>query len=58
MCPSEKVRLANWLADVTDSGPDFVYTSLESETEGLVRFGLANRGQWRVSSAYEGGTLL
>lgn len=47
------LALANWLAVVTDSGPDFVYTSLESETEGLVRFGLVNRGQWRVSSAYE-----
>jgi hypothetical protein len=47
------LALANWLAVVTDSGPDFVYTSMESETEGLVRFGLVNRGQWRVSSAYE-----
>jgi hypothetical protein len=47
------LALANWLAVVTDSGPDFVYTSLESETEGLLRFGLVNRGQWRVSSAYE-----
>ena len=45
--------LATWLTVVTDSGPDFVYTSMESVTEGLVRFVLVNRGQWRVSATYE-----
>jgi hypothetical protein len=45
------VALANWLAIATDLGPDFVYTSLESETEGLVRFTRLAPGEWRVSAA-------
>ncbi len=43
--------LASWLAMATDVGPDFVYTSLESETVGLVRFTRLNPGMWRVSAA-------
>jgi hypothetical protein len=45
------VALANWLAIATDLGPDFAYTSLESETEGLVRFTRLAPGEWRVSAA-------
>lgn len=47
------VALANWLATATDDGPDFVYTSLESETEGLVRFSLVGHGAWRISAAHQ-----
>lgn len=45
------VALANWLAIATDLGPDFIYTSLESETEGLVRFTRIAPGEWRISAA-------
>ncbi|MGH7604379.1 MAG: hypothetical protein ACRENK_10330, partial [Gemmatimonadaceae bacterium] len=47
------VALGDWLAVVSDDGPNFVYTSVESETEGLVRFTLANSGNWRISAAYQ-----
>lgn len=47
------VALANWFAIATDLGPDFEYTSLESETEGLVRFTWRNPGTWRVSAAHQ-----
>ena len=47
------VVLAGWLTIVTDLGPDFVYTSLESETEGLVRFTRLKPGTWRVSAAHQ-----
>ena len=47
------VALANWLAMATDLGPDFVYTSLESETEGLVRFTRLQPGMWQVSAALQ-----
>ncbi len=47
------IALANWLATATDDGPDFVYTSMESETEGLVRFTLAEFGSWKVSAAHQ-----
>jgi hypothetical protein len=47
------IALANWLAVATDLGPDFVYTSLESETEGLVRFARLGPGNWRVSAAHQ-----
>jgi hypothetical protein len=47
------VALANWFAIATDLGPDFEYTSLESETEGLVRFTRRAVGTWRVSAAYQ-----
>jgi hypothetical protein len=45
------IALANWLAIATDLGPDFSYTSLESDTEGLVRFTRLGPGEWRVSAA-------
>jgi len=45
------VALADWLAVATDLGPDFVYTSMESETQGLVRFTRLNPGVWQVSAA-------
>lgn len=45
------VALANWLVVATDLGPNFVYTSVESETQGLVRFTRLNPGVWRVSAA-------
>lgn len=45
------VALASWFAVATDMGPDFVYTSMESETEGLVRFTRLKPGTWRVSAA-------
>jgi hypothetical protein len=47
------VALANWLVIATDTGPDFVYTSMESETEGLIRFTRLEPGTWRVSAAHE-----
>lgn len=47
------VALANWFAIATDLGPDFEYTSLESETEGLVRFTRSAPGTWRVSAAHQ-----
>jgi hypothetical protein len=47
------VALANWFAIATDLGPDFEYTSLESETEGLVRFTRYTPGTWRVSAAHQ-----
>lgn len=47
------VALANWFAIATDLGPDFEYTSLESETEGLVRFTRHAPGTWRVSAAHQ-----
>lgn len=43
--------LATWASIVTDLGPHFVYTSMESETEGLVRFTRLLPGRWRVHSA-------
>lgn len=45
--------LAPWLVLSTDQGPDFSYTSVESETEGLVRFTLVAPGAWRVSAAHQ-----
>jgi len=47
------VTLANWLSIATDARPDFVYTSLESETEGLVRFDRLSSDGWRVCAAYQ-----
>jgi hypothetical protein len=47
------VDLAAWLATATDIGSDFVYTPMESETEGLVRFTRFTPGSWRVSAADE-----
>jgi hypothetical protein len=47
------VALANWLAIATDLGPDFIYTSLESDIEGLVRFTRIDRGVWQISAAHE-----
>ena len=47
------VALANWLATASDNGPDFVYTSMESESEGLVRFTLCGPGAWLVSAAHQ-----
>lgn len=47
------VALANWLATADDGGPDFVYTSMESATEGLVRFTRIEHGIWRISAAHE-----
>lgn len=47
------VALGNWLVIATDLGPDFVYTSLESETEGLVRFTRLTPGAWRVTAAHQ-----
>jgi len=47
------VALANWLVVATDLGPDFVYTSSESETQGLVRFTRLKPGAWRVSAAHQ-----
>lgn len=45
------VALAEWFAIATDLGPDFIYTSLESDTEGLVRFTRLAPGEWCVSAA-------
>jgi hypothetical protein len=47
------LHLANWFVMATDLGPDFVYTSLESETEGLIRFTRLSLGSWRVTAAYQ-----
>jgi hypothetical protein len=47
------LALGSWLTVATDLGPDFVYTSLESETEGLVRFTRLKPGTWRVSAAHQ-----
>lgn len=45
------LALGSWLTVATDLGPNFVYTSLESETEGLVKFTRLKPGTWRVSAA-------
>jgi hypothetical protein len=45
------VALGNWFVVATDMGPDFIYTSIESETEGLIRFTRVGLGSWRVSAA-------
>jgi hypothetical protein len=47
------IALAKWLVLATDLGPDFIYTSLESETEGLIRFQRQTSGMWQVSTAYQ-----
>jgi len=47
------VVLANWLTVATDFGPNFDYTSMESETQGLVRFTVLRPGVWRVSAAHQ-----
>jgi hypothetical protein len=47
------VALGDWLAVANDGGPDFVYTSMESETTGLVRFTSVNPGFWTVSAAHQ-----
>jgi len=47
------LALTNWLVTATDQGPDFIYTSFESDTQGLVRFTRLNPGVWRVSAAHE-----
>ena len=44
--------VADWIV-AAFGGPDFVYTSIESEVEGLVRFKLLPSGRWRVSSAHQ-----
>jgi hypothetical protein len=48
------LALAKWLSVAPDSRPNFIYMSLESETEGLVRFERSNSSDyWRVSAAHE-----
>jgi len=47
------VALAEWLVVATDLRPDFAYTSLESEVEGLIRFTPVGPGNWRVSAAHQ-----
>ena len=45
--------LASWIVGASGRGPDFVYTSIESEVDGLVRFTLLPSGRWRVSSPHQ-----
>jgi hypothetical protein len=42
--------LAQWCAVSTDLGPNFSYTSVESEIEGLVSFTRDRPGLWSISS--------
>ncbi len=44
------VQLADWLARLSECGPEFCYTSAESDREGLVRITPLGDGQWRVSA--------
>src|SRR5688572_11632044 len=45
--------LANWIVAAFGLGPNFAYTSVESEVEGLVKFTLLPSGRWRVSAAHQ-----
>jgi len=47
------IAMTNWLAIAPLLRPDFIYTSLESEIEGLVGFTRLGPGSWRVSAAYQ-----
>ena len=42
--------LARWLLVVEDAGPPFVYTSTESEVEGLIEFQPGVTGRWQVTA--------
>jgi hypothetical protein len=44
--------LAHWCAVSTDLGPNFIYSSVESEVEGLVSFTRASVGRWHISTAF------
>ncbi len=47
------VAVAKWLAVGTDLGPNFEYTSIESDVEALVRFSRLRPGNWKISAAHE-----
>jgi hypothetical protein len=44
-------RLIGWMDE--GAAKEFVYSSLETEVEGLVRFSPCDLGRWRVSAAWE-----
>lgn len=47
-------HLVRWLAHGVDPGEDFVYTSMESEVEGILRFlWQAPEGKWQITSSHE-----
>jgi len=45
------IALAEWLAVDEKSRADFVYSSMESETEGLVSFSRLDPNHWQVAAA-------
>jgi hypothetical protein len=47
------VQLAQWLGRLGPHAPDFAYTSMESDVEGLVRIVRTGPDQWRVSAAHQ-----
>lgn len=46
------VQLCSWLALATDVGPSFVYSSMDAEQEGLLRFDPVADKHWKVGSAW------
>lgn len=47
------VQLAEWLGRLGSGRPPFVYTSMESDVEGLVRFTPTGPDQWCVAAAHQ-----
>ncbi len=45
--------VAAWLRDASENGPEFSYTSMDDEQEGLLWFRHASNGMWLVGSAWQ-----
>ncbi|MRV71846.1 hypothetical protein GJ700_08895 [Duganella sp. FT92W] len=46
-------HLAAWLQIASEDGPEFYYTSMDDEQEGLLWFRPHSNGQWLVGSAWQ-----
>lgn len=47
------IQLALWLGYLGPESPDFVYTSMESDIEGLVRIVRLGPDQWHVAAVHQ-----
>ena len=45
--------VAAWLRDASENGPEFSYTSMDDEQEGLLWFRHESNGMWFVGSAWQ-----
>lgn len=45
--------LATWLRNASENGPEFYYTSMDDDQEGLLWFRPNSNGNWLVGSAWQ-----